>query len=496
MKRRTWLGQSAAACLALPHWLALAQSAPRRHALLVGVSALAQQAPGAWLQGPCNDVPAMQQALAAHGFDAAHCQVLADNGRRGSMPLPGAGLPTRAAILQSLHALRAKVRAGDAVLLYWSGHALRAPGPPKAVAEADGQSTFLLAHDAARTLPGSTWPLQGALADAELGAWIDTLLEAGAHVLAIMDTCHAASSTRDGDLPGDAPDGLRWRGLRASDLQELRAPFSQHLALDTEPLPATLPAARPRPAGFAGFYACEDMQRTPEWRIAGRAHGVFTHALLQALADAPPPRRYSQWAQRTLDRHRALVQDSAVPRAQWPAPVWEGTLHAPLWARAPMLSLRAADAAGSAPLPLPAGVSIWVELTRPGGTAQRWQLGSMPMARRALGRQPVGTQMVLRIANTSGKALQMRVFYADAQQRWHTVYPELAGDAATLPAGTARSPARWERHLVIDRTETTAESLLWTVAPAHSQQSLDAAAGTAPVQTGWHTTLTWQAVAL
>ena len=60
-----------------------------------------------------------------------------------------------------------------------------------------------------------TWlaaPASGASRHSAALRW----LAAGAHVLVVMDSCHAASTTRDG------ADGIRWRGLRVSELQDLQ----------------------------------------------------------------------------------------------------------------------------------------------------------------------------------------------------------------------------------------------------------------------------------
>ena len=492
MKRRAWL-QAAASGLAFPSWLLQAAQAPRRHALLVGVSALAQQPADLWLQGPRHDVPAMQQALQAHGFAPADITVLADDGSGQRRALPGAALPERAALLQALTALRSRLAPGDAVVLYWSGHAVRAPGPPKRTPEADGQSTFLLCHDAVRTAPGHAWPLHGAIADAELGAHIDDWLTAGAHVLVVMDSCHAASTTRDG------ADGIRWRGLRVSELQDLHAqpsilaPSATQSALPAR-LPDRLPDARPRSAGFVGLYACEDMQRTPEWQIQGRPQGIFTHALLQALATAHPTQRYSRLAQHTLEAHQQQLAHSNVPPRQWPTPVLEGSLQAPLWQRRPLPAMDPGAGPDSTPRPLPAGVTVSFQVQQPGRPVQRWSLGYGPQPQRTLGRLPVGTQMVLRIFNASRQALYLRVWHADPQGRWHGIYPALAGDAALLPAGHPQQPARWEQTLVIDQAEAQPEALLCLLAPAQSAQWLQDSLPQAPLPEGWHTTLRWQAV--
>ena len=310
--------------MALQTFMSHAASGGRRHALLVGVSALQNQPRALWLKGPAYDVAHMQQALAAHGFAAADLTVLADDGQ--GAPLAGAGRPDRANIMQAFKAMSFRLRRGDSVVVYWSGHAVRAAGPRKPVVEPDGKSTFLLAADAQR-LPVSnphSWPLQGAVADAELGAFIDDWLAAGVHVLAVMDVCHAASATRSSDAD------VLWRGLRVSELEELNAGKKSETGAASAAvasLPAELPAGRPRNQGFVGMYACEDMQRTPEWSLQGKQQGAFTYAVVQALLAVGPAQRYADLARKALDIHAGLAQAAPVARSLWPAPVFEGSLQ-------------------------------------------------------------------------------------------------------------------------------------------------------------------------
>lgn len=486
MKRRSWLQSTAAGWLGLQSFLLHAARAPRRHALLIGVSALTHQPRNLWLQGPRNDVPAMQHALQGHGFAAEDMVLLADDGTRPA-PAPGAQLPDRAGILLALTALQKRIAPGDAVVLYWSGHGVRGNGPPKQAAEADGKSTFLLACDAVRTPAGSRWPVQGAVADAEVGAFIDNWLAAGAHVLVIIDACHAASATRSGT------EDIRWRGLRAAQLQELQATPTPIAPLAL--LPESLPSARPRPVGFAGFYACEDMQQTPEWQIDGKPHGVFSYAVIQALRTLRPNQRYSNLAQHTLDLHTRLGQQSKVADAQWPAPVFEGTLHAALWTRTALHTQRSADptATDTPASALPAGVKVTLRATPPNGQPRLLELDKLRGNTHTMGRLAVGTQLELHIFNARRQALYVRIFHVDSQGKWHAIYPERAGDAPLLPASAERRAARWERSFYIDQAEAAPESLRWIIAPAHPQQLIHDGVPGAPLPHGWHSTVTWQA---
>lgn len=483
----------AAACLAgLGSWPALAQQAAgRRYALLVGVSALQHQPRSLWLQGPSHDVQQMQQVLQLHGFAQPDMQWLADDGRGAA--LRSAQLPTRQHILQALHAMTRKLRAGDVVVLYWSGHAVRAQGPAKAAAETDGKSTFLLASDVQRVSAATHagWPLRGAVADAEVGAAIDDWLARGAHVLVVMDTCYAASTTRE--TPSDT---VRWRGLKVSELDVLH-PQPAASAQTDHGLPGVLPAPRPRSHGYVGLYACEHMQRTPEWAIAGKHQGAFTHALTQALRKAAPGHSYAALCMRALDLHAALLPSSQVVSAQWPSPVFEGSLQAPLWTvqALPAWADRALSSSQSAPQP-PQGVQLLLQIERPGAEQpQRMDLLQHKAGHLDLGQLPVGTRFALQVSNTVAQPWYLRIFYQGPQGRLQAIYPAHSGDVPEIPGADAAGPAFWQQYLVIDQPEQQPEALLWMLAPATAAQRIaDAASAHAPAQ-AWRQQLVWRSVA-
>ncbi len=482
LQRRTCL-QTGAALLSLHGFLSHAASGGRRYALLVGVSALRYQPKTVWLKGPVHDVAHIQRALAFHGFAAGDISVLADDGQ--GMPLAGAVQPDRAALLRAFKTLSGKLRAGDSVVIYWSGHAVRASGPRKSVAEPDDKSTFLLASDAKRIPVNAhnAWPLQGAIADAELGAFIDDCLATGAHVLTVMDVCHAASATRSSE-----PEML-WRGLRVSELEELKSGS----ATQTEnSLPAILPVPRPRGRGYVGLYACEDMQRTPEWLLQGKQQGAFTFAVAQALLDSRSAQRYADLARKILDIHTGLAQHAPVARSLWPEPVFEGSLQAPLWKAEAMHSWgpsikRAATGISAQP----DGAKLQLYLRLPSG--QRKPV-AMVAGEIYLGRLPLGTQFELLALNDSQHSLYLRIFHVAPDGRWQVIYPERAGDAPLLSSASRSGASHWERTLVVDRAEARQEALICVLAPVDARALIDdAEMARLPRQT-WQIQLTWQAV--
>jgi hypothetical protein len=315
LSRRHWLQAAMAGLVPLQARAQTPAPGVRRHALLVGVSALQFQPPSVWLQGPAHDVQALRALLPGLGVAPARTRVLADG--LG----PQAAPPTRAALLQALDGLTAELAAGDEVLLYWSGHGVRStPAAPSAPAGPDGLSTWLLARDAARAPAGSPWPLGGALASAEVGARLDAWLARGAQVCVAFDTCYAGGSTRAG---GDPAQGLRWRGLRTEDL-------AVHAGA---PRPATLPAAaRLRETDCVALLACGSLQRTPEWRSPqGPVRGLFSAALCDALAQGRAGWDHAALARATQARHAQLAASLKLPRSAWPVPQFSGALGRPLW---------------------------------------------------------------------------------------------------------------------------------------------------------------------
>ena len=399
-----------------------------RYAVLVGVSALAYQPRNLWLDGPRYDVAAVQATLTNQGITPANTTVLADG-------IAGAAAPTQTAILAALDALTPRLRVGDSVLLYWSGHGVRSLAPLKASQEPDGLDEYLLARDA--QVERRTGRLQGAVRDAALGARIDAWQAQGAQVFAVFDTCHAASSTRDAE-----PAGLRWRGLAVDQL---------HSGNPRHEAPERLPPPRTRPA-YVAFYASESHQRTPEWKGAG----LFTQAVLAAWT--PATTNYRTLARATLQQYQRLATTLPIARSTWPSPLFEGDLDAPLWGRG---AAQAATVRAHYSASLPDGVRTQLTLQRPGQTPQQ-----VAVADTDLGRLPTGTLLTLAVDNTSGASLDMALVYQAGGDAARSLYPALAGDSNRLEAGTPGAPVHWQQGFTLTHDGAVGESLVLTLAPA------------------------------
>lgn len=294
-------------------------AAAERHALLVGVSSMPALPRSGWLSGPRHDVPAMRNALLAQGFAPAHIVSLADG-------VAGAGVPTRAAILDHMTRLGRTLRPGDVLVLYWSGHGLLLPGQPGLWQTPSGQQVHLLAQDA--RIDARSRQLAGAVSSTDIGRVIDALAARRVQVVAVFDSCHAAGSTR-----GDA--GLAWRGLSSTELGWSPAissvsgrPASLAHA-QAAPADARGPGERPQ---FIGFFAAESQQRSAEALASdypGQARGIFTRAVIAGLRDNPAS--YLAWASLTNGYYRQALDARRLPASARPSPVYAGALEQTLW---------------------------------------------------------------------------------------------------------------------------------------------------------------------
>lgn len=268
------------ACALLPA-LAHAQG-PHRYALLVGVGRYEHLAPELQLSGPRNDVSMMRVLLLRQGFPADTVRVLAD-GADGSR-----GAPTRTNILAEIDGLAAAAEEGDFVLLYYAGHGTQVWAPHKrAREEADGYDEMILPADVGRW-DGARRRVEGAILDDEIGARISALASRGAQVWAIFDTCHAGTMTRAGQVADE-----RSRGIDATLLGAAAAPAGAPAAdpvggLRWSGAGGDLPAG----ARVVAFYASDAAQAAGERPLPPRGplsrwHGVFTYALVTALAREP-----------------------------------------------------------------------------------------------------------------------------------------------------------------------------------------------------------------
>lgn len=271
-----WLrGVSVLICLAVPFAAGLAKAAD--HALLVGVSDYPNLPKRLWLRGPGNDVALMSQTLQTLGFEPSRMRKLVSRAGAGQEP-------TRRNILQAMAQMRVDVQPGDHVVLYLAGHGSQQPQPAdhgNRPTEADGLDEVFLPADVDRWQGGtSDKAIPNALLDDEIGEWIDAIVDRGATVWAVFDTCHAGGMARG-------------RGARIRAVQGVELGLPPARSAPAKPT-AKLARAQGRTDGRVLAFAARAHEATgEEWLPQGaplgsnRLHGVFTFHLAQALKSMP-----------------------------------------------------------------------------------------------------------------------------------------------------------------------------------------------------------------
>lgn len=251
------------------------------HALLIGVTRIDALPQRLWLRGPGNDVTAMRQALLARGFAPDRITVLAD-----AVP-QSAGRPTRAAIEAAVQALVQRVQRGDQVVLHWAGHGVQVPQPADTPhPEPDGLDEVFLTADT-QTWDVERQRLPQAIVDDQIGTWMDALVDRGAEVFAVFDTCHSAGMSRSEGAP------VRVRSVAALEMGVPAAlDVTRSRARGRAAVRAGNSASPRRVDGRVLAFAARAHESTlEEWLPRGaalakaRLQGVFTHAVVQALAN-------------------------------------------------------------------------------------------------------------------------------------------------------------------------------------------------------------------
>ena len=146
------------------------------YALLVGIDSYPAPVPP--LFGARNDALAAERWLLGAGVPESGIRLLRD------------GAATRAAVIAGFEEHLALAGDGDTALFWFAGHGSEQPVPPEyAHLEPSGRMQTMLCVDS-RGAGGRD------LADKELRVLVSRLADRGAHVVLVMDCCHAESSSR------------------------------------------------------------------------------------------------------------------------------------------------------------------------------------------------------------------------------------------------------------------------------------------------------------
>jgi hypothetical protein len=292
---------------------------------------------------------------------------------------------TRDGILAALDQLVADARPGDVIAFYYAGHG--------------SQRVNSLAEAKLNRLDQTIVPVdanagQFDIRNTELALRFDRILDAGAELTLIFDSCHSGSITR-GET---APVKKRWA---AADPRDARDPLRP-------------PPPEDRPKGALLLAAAEDFQSAQETvdRHDQRPHGAFTSALLRVMRQVPA----GEPATQLFARVRAILQQDDRPQN----PVLRGVTGTP---RRPLFGLAGGAAAG--------GLTVAVQ--RLEGDTVLLQGG----AELGFG---VGTELAL--ADSAGRApARVRIVFAAGMGSSRAL--PVAGRAGAIRPGDLMAVTRW-----------------------------------------------------
>ncbi|MFD0579358.1 caspase family protein [Dactylosporangium darangshiense] len=208
------------------------------------------------------------------------------------------GEATGAAIVEGFRTHLAQAGPGDVALFWFSGHGSTHPVPEAYWhLEPDGRMETLVCAD-------SRVDGRPELLDKELALLLDDVCEGGAHVVAVLDSCHSGGAMR--------------REYRVRSADPAGEPFECHLVPDlAERYAGGAPAAR-----HVTLAACQKQELAAEEELDDVHHGRFTWALLRALRRAGPETTYRELlavAQGEVERRSATQRPLVFPPGTGPA---------------------------------------------------------------------------------------------------------------------------------------------------------------------------------
>lgn len=442
MPSRTWIA-ALFICLNVPAY------AIGHHALLVGINdysasrlaaPLTDAEPERYipnLDGTVNDVQLMRELLVAlYGFMPADIAVLTDQ------------QATRGAILRALTAqLVATAKKDDIVVFYFSGHGSQVRNSLSP--ELDRLDESLLPADSrlgARDIR-----------DKELLRIFNQILDRGARLTIILDTCHSGSGARglDGGLPA--------RGVQP-DLRDVADPF-------------TAPA--PEERGALVLSATRDLDLAFEMLDdRGNIRGAFTWALARAMRDGGAGEPASV----------TFMRAAATLHAERPAqePVFAGNDQA---RSSPLLGVRTDERTRRRLIAVEraidahtyvleggwaSGVTIGSQLRLPRRNNVQLEITSLRGVARSVARVTRGNARL-----RSGTLLDIVTWAAPPSRPLRVWVPRAPDDVEMLAPQLREQASRHSIRWVADPTETTPTHLLryrrgaWELAANGRQKSTD-----------------------
>ncbi len=234
------------------------------YALLVGIDAYVAPMPP--LLGCVNDVRSLADVLRARTDGPLDLRLLLDADA------------TRDAVVAGFREHLGQAGAGDVALFAYAGHGSQEPAPDEvADVEPTGRIQTLILHDCNRREGGR---LRRALADKELAVLLAGVAAGGAHVVVVLDCCHAGGGTRDPFVRtrGWSPDVALADDATRDLVGEIASPRPS-----TEFLPGAMDTWRAPRAPHVALAACRSYETAKEHPSGDVTHGAFSLALVESL---------------------------------------------------------------------------------------------------------------------------------------------------------------------------------------------------------------------
>jgi uncharacterized caspase-like protein len=296
------------ALLGVAALLSAPASARTVRTLFVGINDYAPEV-DADLKGAVNDVRLMRTQL-SEGFGL----------KLGPMPTPAAcesatpvsitlvdGCATRKAILDRFDRLVRASAPGDTLLFYFAGHGVYEPSIRNVAGDqASGQNSTIVAADSRKPMGDS---FVDDIRDTVLRARIDEAQAHGVQVVTIFDSCNSGTATRSAFVAT--------RSIAPAAGETAAAGGEAGWAPRRPP-----PGAAAAKAERIHLAAAKDRQEAKESGDGENRHGVFTRALVSAMAARRANGIPFTYADLLIDVRKALATDPSLNQV----PVGEGPL--------------------------------------------------------------------------------------------------------------------------------------------------------------------------
>ncbi len=241
------------------------------------------------LRGPGNDLILMRKMLVERlGFSDKNIDELSEKAGQGDPEKR----PKRANIERAFQRLARVTERGDRVVVFLAGHGSQQPEKAdvdQIEAKPDGMAEVFLPADVGRW-DAKKGEVTNVIVDRDFRQWIKTLVDQGALVFGIVDSCHSGTMLR-GDseevVRGVPPQRL---GIPPAALEEAGKKAKQRPRTPSGYDPGIF-SKRDMPPNFIALYACQSGEPTlerpmPPDQQQRVQHGLLTFALCQALDNA------------------------------------------------------------------------------------------------------------------------------------------------------------------------------------------------------------------